>query len=179
MFTRLGRTLVYQDAWLKFYQDQIRFPDGSEGTYAWADRMSGVGIVVVTPDNTVLLCKEYRYVIDAHSWEVPGGGIDVGESPMAGAQRELQEETGLMAPELEFLGEFYPLNSFNKEKVTVFLARLESQPVHTQGSEASEHVSEQRFVPFAEALKMIDSGEVIDALTANAVQMAIRRVSDA
>ena len=63
MFKKIQQHTIYQDAWLTFFQDEIQFPDGSLGTYAWAQRKSGVGVVVVTSDKKILLRKEYRYII--------------------------------------------------------------------------------------------------------------------
>lgn len=177
MFKRLNQKIIYQDAWLTLYQDEIEFPDGSQGTYAWVDRKNGVGVVVVTPDNRLLLHREYRHVIGGYSWEVPGGGIDEGETPEQAAIRELKEEAGIEVSERELtkLGEFYPLNSFNTERVTIFMTTVKDVHVHTEGTEGSEAITAQRFVSFNEALRMIDQGEINDALTANVVQMAIRR----
>ncbi|MCD8485150.1 NUDIX hydrolase [Candidatus Woesebacteria bacterium] len=178
MFRLLRRNSIYSDQWLEFYQDEVVFPDGTKGTYAWAARKNGVGVVVITADQKIVLNREYRYVIDAYSWEVPGGGIDAGESLTLAAQRELKEETGIFVAEedLVLLGEFYPLNSFNTEKVSVFLAQVNTVQLHAEGTEQGESIVEQRLVSFDEALEMIDSGQMSDALSANAVQMAVRRV---
>ncbi len=177
MFKRLKQTKIYQDQWLTFYQDEIQLPDGSTSTYAYADRKDGVNVVAVTPDNKILLNKEYRYVIDGYSWEIPGGGIDEGETPEEAAVRELEEETGVKISEVEKLGEFYPLHSFNQEKVTLFLARIEETALTSIGTENSEHVADQKFVTFPEVLAMIDNGEINDTMTAHAIQMVVRKHS--
>ena len=101
MIKKVNSKSVYEDKWLKFFQDEIKFPDGSSGTYAWADRKSGVGIVVITKDKKVLLHREYRYPIKDYSWEIQGGGIDDGETVEQAAVRELEEETGIQMNESE------------------------------------------------------------------------------
>lgn len=179
MFKRIKQKEEYKDEWLTLYQDEIEFPDGSTGTYAWVNRKNGVGIVVVTTDNKILLNYEYRYVIDQYSWEVPGGGIDEGETPEQAAIRELYEETGITVEKLEEIGVFYPLNSFNTESVTLFYTQIPSTTVTTKKSESSELVVEQKFVSFTEALSMIDTGEINDALTANIIQVVIRKLQKA
>lgn len=170
----LNRKTVYQDQWLTLYQDEVEFPDGNKGTYAWANRNDGVGIAVITPQHKILLNREYRYVIDGYSWELPGGGIDEGETPEQAAVRELQEETGLIAQNLKKLYEFYPLHSFNSEKVTIFITQMEEAALTTKNSESAEQVAEQKFIDLTEALAMIDRGEVNDAMTALVVQKVAR-----
>lgn len=177
MFKKTGQTLVYKDAWLELFQDELQFPDGSFGTYAWVKRKNGVAVSVVTNDEKILLQKEYRHVIDRSSWEVPGGGIDQGETPESAAVRELSEEVGLVVTEeqLVLLGRFYPLNSFNTEFNALFMIIVASDTM--LGANQTEHgeaIEEHRFIKFDQALKMIDSGEINDAFTANAVQLAIR-----
>lgn len=175
MFKRLKQQKLYQDQWHVMYQDDIEFPDGERGKYTWVNRKNGVSIVVLTPDDKILLSKEYRYVIDDFSWEIPGGGIDSGETPEEAAIRELEEETGLQVTQLEKLGMFYPLSSFNTESITVFYTTIQPKSVTTEKTESGEEIGEQRYISFAKALEMIDTGEITDALTAAAVQMIIRK----
>ena len=177
MFKKFDQHLIYQDMWLTLYKDDIKFADDTYGTYVWTARKPGVNIVIVNSDHKILLQKEYRYVIDSYSWEVPGGGIDDGETPKQAAIREVKEESGLEIDNLEYLGEFYPLNSFNKEKITAFLGFTKSNSLSTSGLEMSESISEQRFFTFDEVLKMIDNGEITDAMTANITQIVIRKLS--
>lgn len=179
MFKKLKENKIYQDAWLEFFQDEIEFPDGSKGTYAWAKRKNGVGIVVITTSKEILLHHEYRYVIDDYSWEVQGGGIDLGETPVETAVRELKEEAGITIQKefLTSLGEFFPIHSFNKEKVSLFMVTIDKTEIQETNIEVSESIDNHKFVSFTDALKMIDSGEITDAMTANAIQIAIRKAA--
>lgn len=178
MFKTLKRKTMYQDAWLKLYQDEIEFPDGSTGTYAWVDRKSGAAVVVVTKDKKILLHKEYRYPIHTYSWEIQGGGIDAGETPAQAAVRELQEEAGITVSEdqLISLGTYYPVHSFSTEKGNLFMVVLESEELAEITTEASEHLEEHKFFSFDEVNQMIDTGKINDAGTGFAVQLAMRRV---
>ena len=61
------------------------------------------------PDaETVILVRQYRYAIDRWVWELAAGSLKPGEDPAEGASRECEEETGLAAGRVEFLGAFYP-----------------------------------------------------------------------
>lgn len=177
MLKKLRANKIYEDAWLEFFRDEVQFSDGGVGTYAWARRKSGVAVVILTTEQTLLLHNEYRYVIAGTSWEVQGGGIEAHETAEQAAVREVFEEAGITIAEaqLKKLGTFYPLNSLTTEQVTLFAVVIEPTTVTTHGTETSEEIIEQRFVSFAEALEMIDAGKVNDVLTAHAIQMAIRR----
>lgn len=175
MYKLRKRNIVYTDAWVTLYQDEIVFPDGTDGTYAWVERKSGVAIVVVH-EKKLLLSREYRYVIDDYSWEIPGGGIDNGETPEQAAIRELKEETGIEVETVEQLSKFYPLHSFNTELVTFFIAHSPTFETSTHHSEVGEMITERRWVTYDEALRMIDAGEISDGATIAATQMAIRKL---
>ena len=177
MIKKLKSNLLYEDKWLKFYQDEIEFPNGEKGTYAWVDRKSGVGIVVVTKDKKILLHKEYRYPIQDYSWEIQGGGIDEGETLEEAAVRELEEETGIKVEESELqnLGVFYPLHSLSTEKGSLFMVIIDKVDVSINNTEHSELIEEQKFFTFDDVYQMIDEGKINDAATANAVQLAIRK----
>lgn len=168
------RNKIYEDQWLIFYKDDVEMPDGSMGTYSWVNRKNGVGIVAITKDHEILLNKEFRYVIDDYSWEIPGGGIDSGESAVDAAKRELYEETGIKSDNFKKLGLFYPLNSFNNETITVFTTLIDKEKLTTAKTEVSEQFSAQKYASFKEVLEMIDNGTITDSITASALQIVIR-----
>lgn len=169
---------IYKDNWVTFYQDEIEFPDGSAGTYSYANRQNGVGVVVVSSSNKILLHKEHRYVIDGFSWEIQGGGIDEGESAEEAAVREVKEEAGISidVSDVNKIGCFYPLHSFNTELVTLFMVVVDDEVIGEVATEDGEHLEEHRFFTFDEVEAMINGGEINDAMTANAVQIVLRRV---
>lgn len=177
MLKKIKAKQIYKDNWLEFYQDEIQLPDGSQGTYAFAKRKDGVGVVVVSKNGKILLHNEHRYVINDFSWEVQGGGIDKGESVAEAAVRELREEAGIdVSPEsLMCLGSFYPLHSFNTEKVTLFMLVVDDEAIKENTAEHGEHIEAHQFFTFEEVYSMIDSEKINDAMTANAVQLAMRK----
>jgi ADP-ribose pyrophosphatase len=67
-----------------------------------------VNVLAVTPDHQLVLVKQFRYGIDDFSLEIPGGVLDVGESPLAAGLRELREETGYAGTHASLVGRVHP-----------------------------------------------------------------------
>ncbi len=61
-------------------------------------------VVVVDPDDRILLLSGTDPDVASHWWHTPGGGVEDGEDIRATATRELAEETGFRVPESELLG---------------------------------------------------------------------------
>lgn len=120
------------------------------------------GIVPVN-DGHVLLTRQYRFLIDGSSWELPGGRVDEGETPEVAATRECIEETGVECRGLRRLVEYYPgLDNFNN-RTTLFLS--EDTRVVSEFKPVDSEVVEIRWFALDEAMKMVFAGEILDALT--------------
>jgi len=133
-------------------------------------------IVPVYEDGTIALVKQYRHPAVRYMLEVPAGTLDHGERPEAGAARELEEELGLVARNLEKLTEFFVSPGFCGEKMWVYLATDLSETA--QRLEADEIVEAVR-LPFTRALEMISSGEIEDAKTIIGLMLAAPRFGPA
>ena len=130
-------------------------------------------IVPVFDDGTVALVKQYRHPAVRYLLEVPAGTLASGERPEAGAERELQEELGLIAARMEKLSEFFVSPGFCEEKMWVYLAtELIQGQQHLEDDELIEVVR----VPVSEALEMISSGEIQDAKTIIGLMLAAPRI---
>lgn len=159
-------------------EDQVVRPDGKNGIYGVVEGNAATGVIAATDDDRIYLVGQYRYPIDAYSWEIIEGGAAEGETPLAAARRELREEAGLIAGSWQQLGSpIYLSNCFSNEQATIFLATDLSQvDAEPEGTE----VLTVRLVPFADALRMVEEGEIQDAITVIALQrLALRRLQSA
>ena len=114
------------------------------------------------PDPRVLLIRQFRHAANGFIWEVPAGRLDAGETPEACAHRELEEETGMRARNLEPLTTIYTTPGFTDERIHLFLAHgLE------RGSERREadEFMELREVSWSAVLELVRIGEVVDGKT--------------
>jgi ADP-ribose pyrophosphatase len=120
----------------------------------------------------LVLVRQYRAPLDREMLEVPAGKRDVREeAPEVTAARELVEEAGLEAGRWELIGRFYNSPGFSDEESWCYLARdLRSVPDARHGIE-EQHMSVER-VKFAEAKKLVRSGEIVDAKTIVALYLA-------
>jgi 8-oxo-dGTP pyrophosphatase MutT (NUDIX family) len=165
---RRSRSLVYENPWVSVLHDEVDRPDGRPGVYGVIHfRNHAVAIVAIDKRDRVVLVGQWRYTLDAYSWELPEGGVPPDEAPLAGAQRELREETGIQASDWRAISQIAVSNSVTDELGTIFLATGLRQ------GEASPDGTEElrlRWVAFDDALAMIDDGRITDLLTIAALE---------
>lgn len=122
--------------------------------------------VVAIHDDKILLVKQYRISVDKIIYEVPAGMIEHDENPKDAALRELEEETGYRAKNIEYLTEFYSTPGFCTEKLSIFYAKdLEFVGQNLDEGENLEVVE----MPLEEAISMIESGEIMDGKTISSI----------
>lgn len=125
-----------------------------------------INIIPLTPDNEVVLVKQYRHGIREISLEVPGGLVDPGEKPEGAAVRELIEETGYSPGEVQLLGTYHPHPAILNNLCYTFLARgvhLERDQKLDQG----EDIEVVR-VPLKNIPEMIIAGQITHSLVISA-----------
>ena len=81
---------------------------GTEGEFYYIDSRDWVIVIARTRAGELILVRQFRWGIDALSWEFPGGIIDAGEDPVAAGLRELREETGYVAESGRLIGHCRP-----------------------------------------------------------------------
>ena len=161
----LSSKTVFKGSAFSVSSDRVREPSG---IVARRDvvRHSGSAVILAVdesgPEPRVLLERQYRYAADAYLWELPAGRVDPGEKALAGAKRELLEETGYRAAKWKQALFFYPSPGFLDETMTVYLARgLKPGDARPEEDESIEcHLT-----PLSQALAMVRSGEICDGKT--------------
>jgi 8-oxo-dGTP pyrophosphatase MutT (NUDIX family) len=160
--TRSSRA-VYGNAWIDVREDMVTRPDGSPGIYGVVSfRNLALGAVPLLPDGTTVLVGQYRYTLDAWSWEIPEGGGDPRRPPEEEMARELVEETGLVALRWTPLGELHTSNSVTDERALLFLA--EDLVQEAARPDPTEDLVTWR-LPLAEAVAMAVDGRITDSMS--------------
>ena len=154
----------YENRWIQVTEYQVINPSGGEGIYGKVHfKNTAIGVVALDDQMNTWLVGQYRYTLDEWSWEIPEGGGTLHESPLEAAKRELKEETGLTAKSWKQIMTLHTSNSVTDEKGYIFLAEdLEHGENQLEETEADLKVWR---LPLAEALKMIDAGEITDAIS--------------
>lgn len=168
---RTSRRLAYANAWIEVFHDEVVRPDGEPGVYGVVrPRTFAVGVVALDDAERVLLVGQYRYTLDRYSWEIPEGGVALGDDPLEGAQRELAEETGVRASSWRELLRFSLSNSTTDETGVLYLATgLAPGAPHPDPTEELA----VRWVALDEALAQVKAGTLFDSMT----QMGLLRLA--
>ena len=159
------RRLVYQSPRQRVFQRTVDF-GAFQKEYFVAEVGTRVGMVL-TRGEQVLLVRQYRFVINAQAWEIPGGKVDDHEMLKDAAIRETFEETGLRCHNAEPLLFFQPgmdtfVNPTHVFRSAHFTAERDFAPDPAE-------VTELAWVPIEECLRRIFRGEIVDSFTITAL----------
>ncbi|MCS7241429.1 NUDIX hydrolase [Candidatus Caldatribacterium sp.] len=82
-----------------------------------------VTVVATTPEDKVLLIRQFRAPLGEWLWEIPAGTLEEGEDPLLCAQRELEEETGFFSTDWSYLFSVCLAPGYSSEVIHFFRAR--------------------------------------------------------
>lgn len=163
-----AKTTIFQSPWCTL----IARPDAQGRPYYMLEVADYVSVIALTSDRRLVLVRQYRPVVDRVTLELPSGHVDPGETPEEAARRELREETGFTADDLELLGTLVPDVGRLTNRMWCYFAR-DVVPVATPS--AIEEGIEVVIVPEREAMAMAGDGTIDHALNLAALFMAVSR----
>lgn len=126
-----------------------------------------VNVVALTPDDRLVLVRQFRYGLEDFSLETPGGLVDAGEDPVVAGLRELREETGYAGVEARLLGTVHPNPAFQSNRCHFVLVEnaMATHPLEWDSDEEIELVTK----PVEEAFALARSGGITHSLVLNAL----------
>ena len=162
-WTRLASEALQDCRVFSVHRVRARSPrTGGEHDFYTIDASDWVNIVALTPDDCVVMVRQYRHGADRVTLETPGGMVDPGETPAQAAARELLEETGYAADEVVPLGGVNPNPALFSNRLHGFLARG-ARKVREVRNESTEETHVE-LVPLARMREEVRAGRVEHAL---------------
>jgi ADP-ribose pyrophosphatase len=175
----LSSEVVFDGPLFKIVRDKLIEPGGAENVRDVIRHNGSVVILAVDSsrskkDPWIVVERQYRHAANQFLWELPAGKLEEVEEAVAGAKRELEEETGYQAKKWKPLVEYFASPGFLGESMKVFLAEgLVAGEAHP---EADENI-ELRLVKLSEVLKMIAKGAILDGKTLTSVLLYARQTA--
>ncbi len=157
----LKENVVYRGKILSLKCDEVLLPNGKTSKREVVLHNGG-SCVLAAKDGKVLFVKQFRYAVGETLYEIPAGKLEKGEDPKAAAVRELEEECGLVAKNIELLYETYPTPGYSSEHIFIYRC--------TEFAEGKVHLDENEFltgewIAEDEAKKMMADGRIRDGKT--------------
>ena len=164
----LKTSTKYDNPWIRVDEADVINPSGGKGIYGTVHfKNKAIGIIAIDHEDHTWLVGQYRYALNRYSWEIPEGGGHHDKDPLLSAQRELLEETGLVANKWTLLFEMDVSNSVTDERAYLYLAEELTQ--HKAMPEDTEQLVVKR-LPFESAWDMVQQGVITDSLSVATIQ---------
>lgn len=173
-FETLQQHVVYE-GYSTVRLDEVLTPDGVIVEREVVARQDAAGVVAVTPDDQIILVRQYRHAVGSYMLEIPAGKVDVvGETVREAVMRELQEEALHTVDELHHLTTFQNSVGWTNERTYLFYAshaRSTPAPLNFR-AEAEEAHMEIVLLDFDEAVFAVEMQVIRDAKTALGILLA-------
>jgi ADP-ribose pyrophosphatase len=156
----LESQIVIDTPHLRMRRDRIQTTRGDivDG-YHVRETRGFVVIFALTPNDEVVLVRQYKHGIAEDVLELPAGAIDPGETPAAAATRELEEETGyVVGGELELIRTFITDPTNSNGRFTLFFGRNATLR-RAQNLDLTEEISVV-LVPIGKVLGLVRDGSI-------------------
>jgi ADP-ribose pyrophosphatase len=160
---------VYQGRAFDVRRDRVRLPNGEMTQMDIVEHVGAVTLIPIDERERILFVRQYRHAAGRHLLELPAGTLEVDELPIECARREVREETGMAAENLQKIGEFFLAPGYSTEYMYIYLAtELRPDPLPGDQDEFLHRVP----VEVEQAYKLILDGEINDAKSIAAMMLA-------
>ncbi|MFA0085403.1 ADP-ribose pyrophosphatase [Vibrio sp. 10N.286.49.C2] len=167
----LNSTIVYQNSWMTVREDQIERESGATGIYGVVDKPD-CAVIIAIDGARIHLVQQYRYSVGCRYWELPQGAWESNPEadPLELAKGELQEETGLIAGNMTYVGQQLIAYGFLNQTCHIYLATELSQSARNLDVEEEDLITKSFSIEEFET--MIIEGEIQDIVTTGAWGLA-------
>ncbi len=161
--------MIYKGAILNLRRDRVEVKGGKTSYREIIEHNGAVALVAITNEGKAVMVRQYRKPCEDIILEIPAGKIDQGEDVASAAVRELKEETGYTAGNIEFLTKFYVSCGYSEEQISLYLCtQLTAGEPEFDEDEDLEILE----IPMEEIYRMCMRGEIVDSKTMVGILMA-------
>lgn len=167
-FELLRSETLLQGRVFRIRRDHLKTPDGRETKFEIIEHGGSVIVIPVDEHGDVYFVRQYRHAAGKYLLELPAGTRDGDEPYRDCAAREIREETGMEAGNLQKVGEFFLAPGYSSEFMEVYLATgLKHNPLE---ADDDEFLSVEKY-PVKQAIEMAERGDMPDAKSLAALLM--------
>ncbi|MDS0527861.1 NUDIX hydrolase [Clostridium sp. SHJSY1] len=153
---------VFKGDFLKVEKLKVRLPDGNEGNRDVVRHPGAVAVLAFIDNENILLVEQYRIALNKTMLEIPAGKLEKGEELLKCAHRELEEETGYKAKNMEYLGTIATGAGFTDELIHIYKATELYEGV--KGGDDDEFIEATPY-KIQDVKNLIKEGTIIDTKT--------------
>ena len=166
---KINSKQIFDGVIVKLFVDDVELPDGKKTIREVVRHPGAVCVIPIDEDENVIMIKQFRYPFSEVLYEIPAGKLEVGEDPYEAAIRELEEESGVNASNVEYIGTMYTTVAILDEKIYMYLATgLTYKNAHPDDGEFLEVEK----IPLKTLVDMVMEGKIPDSKTQIAILKA-------
>ncbi len=170
----LNSTEIYKGAVIHVKKDEVLCENGIKSYRECVGAPGGVAILAIK-DQQLLLVKQYRYVVQEETIEIPAGKIEPNEDLAVCAMRELEEETGYTCESMNKIFTFYPTPGFCSEVLHIYEAINLTKLDNPKEMDIDEVINSY-FLDIKTAYEQVLDGTIKDSKTMIAIQYAYQNL---
>ncbi len=149
----IDKKIKYDGPRFNIIQKQYEREDGLKIVRDCVEPGNAVVILAINENDEVVFVEQYRESIEDVALELPAGMIDENENPKDAAKRELEEETGIIAENIEYLTSCYVSAGYTNEKIYIYVAK--NFVYGQQHLDETEEILSIKKIHIKECMKMI------------------------
>ncbi len=153
---------IYKGRIVNLNLETVTLPNGATVELEVIHHPGAAAVVPLKDERTVILIRQYRHAVGGYIYEIPAGKLHPGEDPRECAQRELEEETGFKAGQLQHVTSVYTTPGFTDEVIHIYKATQLQKGKQNLGADEVLALAE---FPLEKAIALIREGVIKDAKT--------------
>lgn len=158
----LNEKLIHKGNFMNFVNIDVKLPNGKNANRDVIKHPGACAVIAFLDSENIILVEQFRLPLNKTLLEIPAGKLNKKEDPMDCAKRELQEETGYIAKEIEYLGSIATAPGFCDEIIHLYKAWNLSLG---EKNEDEDEFTSVKVLNINDLKEMIKKGEIIDGKT--------------